>query len=213
MTMGEIADFETGFGREGIDRKLRSMIDWFFDQSVQLIHIDPMDEEFGPITLGMTGKTRRYRDMAKWYSLHKLQQEPVFTTPVTASMLGNGRIKIEPGTTRMLFGDSRPEVLDVMLTSYQGEPLPEHWVSCHEYELTQYDNLTMQSYPFFHHEKWRWGWSDEDRYFKEIIADINNQFRVSDIQEPFTMLRTRNKIAINGVTICEEHNGMWRIVG
>lgn len=208
MTMRQIAELQNRYGVGHVQRKLESMIGSFSGEGE--ITIDPLGEEFGAMTFGVE-RSQRYRDMAKLFSLHRLQKEEVFTSPVTATLSPSGVLKIEPGTTRMLFL-SRPETVDVMLTDLMGYTAGSTWTRVEDWSLQHYVGLKIGSYAYTERTRKRFDYANPKVFHKELIMDINDVYRIQDIHDAFQFYADDNEARVNGVPLCRRVDGAWEVI-
>ena len=209
MTMAEVAKLHTRYSPIHVKTKVFSLVSAFWRE--QRKGLDPLSSEFEAMTKGFKPRSQRYRAMAKLYSMHQLQKEQFFTSPITAALLPSGKIKVEPGTTRMLFSN-RPERVDVMLSNYFGASVAWDWTHTRDYEMMSYEGLSFGSYPFLEKDVDRWEFHNPNLFHKELIADINANYRIQDIIEPFEYYDDENEIRINGVPLIAKVDGIWEIV-
>jgi len=209
MTMAEVAKMHTFNSPIHVKTKVLNLATTFRGTNLKLL--DPLSSEFEAMTTGLKPRSQRYRAMAKLYSMHLLQKEEEFVSPITAALLPSGKIKVQPGTTRMLF-TTRPEQIDVMITNYFGPSPAWNWPTAEQFELDSYEGLSFGSYPFLETEEERWGFHNHNLFHKELIAAINTKYRIQETFKAFEYYGDENEVRVNEVPLLRRVDGIWEVI-
>lgn len=190
---------------------LSHLIDLFFDEDKQTVY---MGNKYKTAMKGYTAHQIKNK-MEKFKSLHVLQSAPVFTTPITVLTTPTGWTLAEPGVTRRVFANVRPESLDVIHFDYRTEPVQfdvGEWFSCDDYTLSDYQGIKVATGVFSAIP--RYEYDSDTRYFKYIEDDrIAPYYRVSihDNDETFVVEKHGNQVYVNEKPLCEKVDGKWRM--
>lgn len=157
-------------------------------------------------------------DMAAIFSLHRLQKEPEFTSPITMLITPDRKRVFVPGKTRRVFGATRDDLIDTVIFDYRNDGLAGYewsheWTFAQYFEMNSYDTLEMRS-GVFHDGISRYGHVDTSRYYKFLEEfPAVAKFRMSDEPEDGFMARLDNRtFFVNDVPFARMGDDGWEMV-
>lgn len=156
-------------------------------------------------------------EMETIFSLHKLQAAERFTSPVSVLITPDGHRVVEPGATRRIFGDTRPDLVDAVLSDYRSDTTASffdlgEYDDVAFYEMDRYDNIDIRS-NVFHDGFPRFQYTNETRYFKYLEEfSISPDFRLNNVWDSFRLRQEGLVVYVNDQPLAENVGQAWRMI-